>query len=855
MKIWTKQAQERLAEYLESRLRREGLEGEDAREMKDDLSTHVHEELEQTDVETIGTTELEAVLGRLEDGVNVDEEEPAKRGRGRAWLMIFGVIFPAGVSVFEILTGFCGGVFFDPVPTFWHAGLIMLVPVLNWWLLTQGRRTGSMVQGIAAGVSVSVSAIYALLFLPLLPPSVVALIFFGMGLLSLMPLIAWFCSVRISKRCRAVIAQPWKFRQGWQIGAGLVVALMLLLEGPGIWTRYQLSRAVSEDPEVAAAGVESLRSHHSERTLLRACYEGNRGTSMATDIAGWVSKGWNIPAAMFGRGPIRELNSEQTRDVFFLATGKPFNSLAPPRMVLEGSFFGGRGNAFEEFEFDDHLGGDAVAVRLKDLDLAESRLDAHVDGLSQIGYGEWTMVFKNGAPQPKEARCQVRLPRGGRVSRLTLWVNGEPREAAFSSVEKVKAAYQEIAVVQRRDPVLVTMAGPDTVMVQCFPVPAYGEMKIRFGITAPLDGERWELPRVVERNFGVKKGAEHALWIQADRAFEVSGGPDMAGSMEDGDGFSTQSVLDVGATLEERMAVRLGEVDEEPETVWCEDTFADAGGKYLERKTRVGMRRPVDKLVVVVDGSASMDDEAGYLEGVLLKYPSADVLIANDKAKVTTGDQLGDHDFTGGRDNEPALRKAVSMAKEGENGAVVWLHGPQAVQLAKSEALLQLLERGTRRPKIYDVEVVAGPNRLSSSLGKDGVLMRGPTIFDLRKDLDAFLAGLLSGGPEVRAEWRRSASPEELEGKEVWNHLARVWAIGRSESDDPQRPKIAAKYQLVTPVSGAVVLETIEQFKKHGLTPVDADAAPSIPSVPEPSTSLLILIGASAALVRRKRVP
>jgi hypothetical protein len=120
--------------------------------------------------------------------------------------------------------------------------------------------------------------------------------------------------------------------------------------------------------------------------------------------------------------------------------------------------------------------------------------------------------------------------------------------------------------------------------------------------------------------------------------------------------------------------------------------------------------------------------------------------------------------------------------------------------------------------------------------------------------LDGFLGGLLKGGPEVQAEWRRVANSEELEGKKVWNHLARIWAIEQSESDDAERAKIAAKYQLVTPVSGAVVLETMEQFKKHGLTPVDADAAPSIPSVPEPSTSLLVLIGASAALLRRRRV-
>ncbi len=58
-----------------------------------------------------------------------------------------------------------------------------------------------------------------------------------------------------------------------------------------------------------------------------------------------------------------------------------------------------------------------------------------------------------------------------------------PREAAFNSVEKVKAASKEVAVVQRRESVLLTMAGPDTVKVECFPVPAHGEMKIRLGIT------------------------------------------------------------------------------------------------------------------------------------------------------------------------------------------------------------------------------------------------------------------------------------------------------------------------------------------------------------------------------------
>jgi hypothetical protein len=56
-------------------------------------------------------------------------------------------------------------------------------------------------------------------------------------------------------------------------------------------------------------------------------------------------------------------------------------------------------------------------------------------------------------------------------------------------------------------------------------------------------------------------------------------------------------------------------------------------------------------------------------------------------------------------------------------------------------------------------------------------------------------------------------------------------------------------------VSGAVVLETMEQFERHGLTPVDAVAAPQIPGVPEPSTALLMMIAGVASLMRRRRNP
>jgi len=75
--------------------------------------------------------------------------------------------------------------------------------------------------------------------------------------------------------------------------------------------------------------------------------------------------------------------------------------------------------------------------------------------------------------------------------------------------------------------------------------------------------------------------------------------------------------------------------------------------------------------------------------------------------------------------------------------------------------------------------------------------------------------------------------------------LVRLWAYGEVQKlcasnykgAHDEAVRLAAAYHLVTPRTGAVVLETAQQFQQAGLTP----AAPGqVPTIPEPETWALI---------------
>jgi hypothetical protein len=172
--------------------------------------------------------------------------------------------------------------------------------------------------------------------------------------------------------------------------------------------------------------------------------------------------------------------------------------------------------------------------------------------------------------------------------------------------------------------------------------------------------------------------------------------------------------------------------------------------------------------------------------------------------------------------------------------------------------LRQRFERSANPPRLYDMETQIGPDRILEKLDGLSSVQTVLRLGDLGDDLGR-LFGTWSGSAAsltLRRQCASTASPgENVPGKEASLHLARLWAAAEVTRLSAARQmqaaaELAGRHQLVTPVSGAVVLETQAQYDSAGLQPVPPE---SVPAVPEPSTLTLVLLFLLFLALRRVR--
>jgi hypothetical protein len=871
MREWTDAARHELKLYLERARASLAAAGDDAGEVLDDLRRHVEEAAAAAGLTIVTEDDVRRITSRLGLPEPASEPRPCSpappanagqhggsAGKGADWrlglLLIFGVIVPFITLVVEWITGMCAAAFFDPLPTGVHGLLVAAVPLGNlivWRAVASRRKLSLKILGWASGLALGVGLYYTILFLPMTPFGLIGIAYLGFGLLPCSPLLAFLSALFLRRRlCKQSSESP---APGFRTWPGVVVGWVLLLSlGAPIWlTRAGLQWAGSEDPEVERRGMRWLRAFGHEPTLLRACYGRGQGAAGLDPVEWFFSD--PQPGPQFARV------------VYYRVTGRAFNSVPAPRVRT------GRG-AFAELNdwtWDADQGGDRVGGRIKSLSLHSSRLEATLEPDAAVGYSEWTMEFKNDGVVDREARAQIQLPPGAVVSRLTLWVDGEEREAAFAGRAHVRQAYQQVAIRQRRDPVLVNTCGPDRILVQCYPVPRDGGLiKIRLGFTVPLvlDANaqgRWRWPVILERNFNVRESLQHSVWVQSTTPLALDASLFQAGS-DPRSWLGRLREPDLAGGAADFNVPRRAEIT----TTWTRGAGA-VSDRIVQQTLAPRASLESRRLVLVLDGSASM---AGVLPEIadLLGELSASldltaILLATDEpewilrpgesARLETDAvaRLRQASVRGGHDNVPALVSAWDATGGTDGSVLVWVHGPQPVEVGSPEGLRQCWEREGKNVTLVSFSTVPGPNVLLERL--DG--LTGIRAFPRQGSVTDDLRRLLTGGHPDGSAWQRSyelvdAPPTGLAVAEGSRHVARLWA--RDEVIRLQRARrfeegirLAGLYQLVTPITGAVVLETAQQFADHNLTPVDPI---TVPAIPEPAVSVLLLLGLMALAFR-----
>jgi len=779
--------------------------------------------------------------------------------------LVLGVLFPAAVLVLEVTTNMCGEMFFDPVPTYLHVLLVALVPAANLlvWLVARGYGAEWIKAiGLLNGVAVGISAFYCVLFIPLVPVALIAILW-GLGLLPLAPFFSLWAAIRARLYLRANFQNTAGHRlHGVWFGIALSFVAIVVAELPGTVTRVGLKLASSPKSETRLTGIRLLRNFGSQDLLQRACYR--RSGLMTDPVSALVSVGDPLLPA-------------KAREVYYQVTGQTFNSVPVPRFATRFGLARYRG------PFDPVSSARSIGPQVPGLSLESSRLDGSLDSDAALGYLQWTLEFRNESDRQQEARAQILLPQGAVVSRLTLWIDGEEREAAFAARGQVSKAYQEV-VRKRRDPVLVTTNGPDRILMQCFPVePRGGTMKIRMGITLPMhvmtrETAQVRLPSVLERNFDVPDKSLHLIWIESKHKLGSKASA-LVPEKPSPEVFALRGSLSEQELNDPAGAVVIADRNPQITKAWNADLGQDDGEAILQSVTQQPVPMP-RQVVLVIDGSLNMARFRKEIIDALDDLPEgieiAALVASDDVIEIAEAGRKGSKDlyemighriaglhFLGGCDNLPALARAWDLATKVTDSAVVWIHSPQPLLMEPVETLKQRWERRPDGPMLYEIQTANGPNRIIENLECLARFQSIPRFGKLSDDLRRFFDGWRLQNDGLRLVRHRTPLadvPFQNDVKHTSPHLVRLWAYGevlrlcslRGSETDSQAVALAAKYQLVTPKTGAVVLETTEQFQRHGLTPA---SAATVPTIPEPEFWMLMAVVAAllAFLIHRSR--
>lgn len=540
--------------------------------------------------------------------------------------------------------------------------------------------------------------------------------------------------------------------------------------------------------------------------------------------------GFALSALLLGNKGL-DGGSDNDCDVYFKVTGKPFTEPVKQTKTLQSD--ADRDSLDPDMQAISSVAGEKILG----LSLAKSQMVGNVSASTMTGSVDWSMTFHNSTNCEQEARAIISLPRDAVASPVTLWINGEAREASVASPTKTRAA--SLAVERRsRDPLLVTMFAPGKILVQCFPVPVNSDTRIRIGFKIALESRDRKtcllnVPRLVATNFA--KPRRHQIQFESSAPFlpGIAGGiisqtadtHTLSGSIrETNDGKSAE--LPAIAVLRST-----------PFTAAA--TFDATSKHYVVESLKETVETAPKKLVVVIDSSASLQSHLTQLRSDLTKVSAiykplvyfagetisgrGDVGVPHPVLWTQAHSILTENTFVGGQDNRLALTEALELASETPQGAVLWIHGPQPLSQDISGASpLDLVHKVC----LYDMQVEPGPNQVLHAISvQDPLLMVKRQSIGVDHTITDVAALVKSWThPEKLLVIQRTPSMNKPDVEIVGDaaasaQVASLWAndeVTRLLASGFERKAVilASDYRLVSAETGAVVLDRIEEFNR-----------------------------------------
>src|ERR1044071_9517320 len=187
-----------------------------------------------------------------------------------------GVIMPAISITVEVTTHVCADVFFDPIPTIWHLLFVIFVPLAQlqvWFAIRRRNPEHLALAGFLNVGAIGISIFYSIVYLPLIPLALLALLF-GLGLLPLAPFLSLIASLIMRHQLKSVAATAPRRTfalkaRGLLAGLALTVAAIGMSELPATITTIGLYMATSSSPQTRADGIHLLRKYGNKDALLR----------------------------------------------------------------------------------------------------------------------------------------------------------------------------------------------------------------------------------------------------------------------------------------------------------------------------------------------------------------------------------------------------------------------------------------------------------------------------------------------------------------------------------------------------------------------------------------------------------